>query len=159
MDITYHPIGTLHTPFTDLADMPIQSTGTGSAPGEAEILPEYADGLRDLDGFSHVVLLYHLHEARRVDLVVTPFLDPTPRGVFATRAPTRPNPIGMSVVPLLAVEGNRLQLDNLDVLDGTPLLDIKPFVPDFDQPVDVRLGWLEAARRRLDTTKSDARFR
>jgi tRNA (adenine37-N6)-methyltransferase len=158
MEITYRSIGTIHSPFTDLSNMPIQPSGDASAPAVAEILPEYADGLRDLAGFSHVILLYHLHEAHRVDLTVIPFLDSAPHGVFATRAPNRPNPIGLSVVRLLAVDGNRLRLGNVDVLDGTPLLDIKPYVPEFDQPVDVRVGWLEDARINVASARSDDRF-
>jgi tRNA-Thr(GGU) m(6)t(6)A37 methyltransferase TsaA len=158
MIVTYRPIGTIHSPFKDLKDMPIQPTGQASAPGTAEVLPEFAAGLKDLEGFSHAILLYHLHEVRRVDLSVTPFLGSEPHGVFATRAPTRPNPIGLSVVQLVRVEGNRLYLGNVDILDGTPLLDIKPYVPEFDQPADARVGWLEEARGKLRSTRSDDRF-
>jgi tRNA-Thr(GGU) m(6)t(6)A37 methyltransferase TsaA len=159
ISITYRPIGTIHSPFKDLKDMPIQPTAHASAPGIAEILPEFAEGLKDLEGFSHVILLYHLHEVRRVDLTVTPFLDSEVRGVFATRAPTRPNPIGLSIVELVSIEGNRLYLGNVDILDGTPLLDIKPYVPEFDQPAATRAGWLEEARGKVRTAKSDERFR
>jgi len=158
--ITYRPIGILHTPFNDLIDMPIQPTGRTSAPGTAEVFPEFAAGLKDLEGFSHVILLYHLHAVRRVDLTVTPFLDSEPHGLFATRAPSRPNPIGLSVVRLKRIEGNILHLDNLDILDGTPLLDIKPYVPDFDRPAGrVKSGWLGRARRRVRSTRSDDRFK
>ena len=157
--ITYHPIGVLHTPFHDLQGMPIQPSGEASAPGTAEIFPEFAAGLRDLDGFSHVILLYHLHAVRQVNLAPTPFLDTQPRGVFATRSPARPNPIGLSVVQLVRVEGNLLYLEALDMLDGTPLLDVKPYVPEFDVPAEkVRTGWLEKAGRRVRSTKSDRRF-
>jgi len=158
MRITYHSIGSIHSPFKDLKDMPIQPTGQASAPGIAEVLPEFASGLKDLEGFSHVILLYHLHAVRRVDLTVTPFLDSEVRGVFATRAPTRPNPIGLSIVELVRVEGNRLYLGNVDILDGTPLLDIKPYVPEFDQPEAARAGWLEARRGQVRSVKSDERF-
>ncbi len=158
MTVTYHPIGSIHSPFKDLKDMPIQPTGQASAPGIAEVFPEFAPGLKDLEGFSHVILLYHLNEVRRVDLMVTPFLGSERRGVFATRAPTRPNPIGLSVVELVRIEGNRLYLGNVDILDGTPLLDIKPYVPEFDQPVAARVGWLEAARGRVRSVNSDERF-
>jgi tRNA-Thr(GGU) m(6)t(6)A37 methyltransferase TsaA len=158
--IAYQPIGLLHTSFSDLKDMPIQPTGRTSAPGTAEIFPEFAEGLKDLEGFSHVILLYHLHAVRRVDLSVTPFLDSRPHGIFATRAPSRPNPIGLSVVRLARIDGNILHLENLDILDGTPLLDVKPYVPDFDQPEGkVRVGWLEAARGRVRSTRSDDRFK
>ncbi len=158
MEVTYHAIGVIRSPFTDVKQMPIQPTGEASAPGTVEVFPDFAEGLKDLEGFSHVILLYHLHEVRRTDLTVTPFLGSEPHGVFATRAPTRPNPIGLSVVKLDRIEGISLHLANLDILDGTPVLDIKPYVPEFDQPTDVRVGWLEAARGRIRSAKSDDRF-
>ena len=158
MEITYRPIGVIHSPFTDLKGMPIQPTGEASAPGSANVFPEFVEGLKDLEGFSHLILVYHLHQVRRTDLTVTPFLDSEPHGVFATRAPTRPNPIGLSIVKLLKIEGNILHFANLDILDGTPLLDIKPYVPDFDAPSEARIGWLEAARGRVKSAKSDDRF-
>lgn len=138
--------------------MPIQPTGEASAPGTIEIFPEYQEGLKDLDGFSHVILIYHFHWVSSSKLTVTPFLDSEPRGIFATRAPTRPNPIGMSVVELLKIEGNTLHVDHLDVLDGTPLLDIKPYVPEFDYPPQARIGWLEQAQGKARRMKSDDRF-
>jgi|GEM_PF-1490911 len=158
-DIAYRPIGVIHSPFDDPADMPIQPSGRASAPGTAVIRPELTPGLADLNGFSHVILLYHLHLASRVDLSVVPFLDARPRGIFATRAPTRPNPIGLSIVELRRIEGNTLHLDHVDVLDGTPLLDIKPYVPEFDRPAEARTGWLEEQRGRVGVVKSDDRFR
>ena len=159
MRITYRPIGVIHSPFTDLKDMPIQPTGEASAPGIAEVLPEYAEGLKDVEGFSHLILLYHLHHVRRQDLTVRPFLGSERRGVFATRAPTRPNPIGLSVVKLLRREGTKLHLAKVDVLDGTPLLDIKPYVPEFDESKDVRIGWLEDVIGNVRSAESDDRFR
>ncbi len=159
MEIIYRPIGIIHSPFTDLKEMPIQPTSESSAPGMAEIFPEFVEGLKDLEGFSHIIILYHLHQSSRVDLTVMPFLDMTKHGIFATRAPTRPNPIGLSVVRLLRMDGNRLELENIDILDGTPLLDIKPYVPDFDRPEEARIGWLEAARGRVKDAKSDNRFK
>lgn len=158
MDITYHPIGLLHTPFHDLRDMPIQPSGAASAPGTAEIYAEYAEGLQDLDGFSHVILLYHLHQVREAKLRVVPFLDSEPRGVFATRSPSRPNPIGLSIVRLLRVDGRMLHLGNLDILDGTPLLDLKPYVPGFDRPARARAGWLQAQQKNVIHRRSDDRF-
>ena len=158
MQITLEPIGTIHSPFTDLKDMPIQPVGVACRAGTAHILPGFVDGLKDLDGFSHLILLYHLHRAQRTDLRVKPFLDPEQKGVFATRAPTRPNHIGLSVVELVKVEGAVLHLARVDILDGTPLLDIKPFVPEFDQPSDVRTGWLAAARGSVRSKTSDDRF-
>jgi len=158
MDITYRPIGVIRSSFSDVKGMPIQPTGEGARPGTAELLPELAEGLADLEGFSHVVLLYHLHKAGQSALKVKPFLGEQTRGVFATRAPARPNPIGLSIVELLRIEGRRLHLANLDILDGTPLLDIKPYVPGFDHTQQVRSGWLEAAQRKVRTTRSDDRF-
>jgi len=158
MDIVYRPIGILHTPFRDLRDMPIQPTGTGSAPGTAEIDAEYAEGLKDLDGFSHVILIYHLHRAGPARLRVVPFLDSDARGIFATRAPSRPNPIGLSVVRLLRIEGRVLHLGNLDVLDETPLLDLKPYVPAFDRPPQACAGWLEQVQGNVAGMRSDDRF-
>lgn len=157
MDILYHPIGILHTPFHDLRDMPIQPTGAASAPGTAEIFAEHVEGLQDLGGFSHVILLYHLHQVRRTDLSVVPFLDCEPRGVFATRAPSRPNPIGLSVVLLARVDGCTLHLGNVDILDGTPLLDLKPYVPGFDRPARARAGWLEDVQGNVTGVASDDR--
>ena len=158
MDIILHPIGLIHSPFTDLADMPIQPSGDASAPGTLEIFPQFSAGLKDLEGFSHIILLYYLHKVSQIQLTVTPFLDSEPRGVFATRAPVRPNPIGLSVVPLQKIEGNTLFVAQLDVLDGTPLLDIKPYVPEFDKRAEVRIGWLEHARGKARFTRSDRRF-
>jgi tRNA (adenine37-N6)-methyltransferase len=159
MDIIYHPIGVIHSPFHDLKEMPIQPTSASSAAGWIEIDPQYAEGLKDVEGFSHIILLYHLHQVKSTKLTVTPFLDSEKRGVFATRAPSRPNPIGLSVVKLERVDGNRLEVGNIDILDGTPLLDIKPYVSDFDKPDVTRNGWLEAARGKVKDTKSDERFR
>lgn len=158
MEITFQPIGVIHTPFKDLAEMPIQPAGEASAPGTIEIYPDYAAGLKDLEGFSHLILLYFLHKVNRVQLMVVPFLDSEPHGVFATRAPVRPNPIGLSVVPLQKIEGNTLFVDQLDILDGTPLLDIKPYVPEFDEHVTFRIGWLEQVKGKARFIRSDRRF-
>jgi tRNA-Thr(GGU) m(6)t(6)A37 methyltransferase TsaA len=126
--------------------------------GTAVIQPEFTPGLQDLDGFSHIILLYHLHQVQAVSLTVTPFLDSQPRGVFATRAPRRPNPIGLSVVKLVRVDQNVLHLENVDILDGTPLLDIKPYVPEFDHQPEIHTGWLEKAKGQVQNKKSDNRF-
>jgi tRNA-Thr(GGU) m(6)t(6)A37 methyltransferase TsaA len=158
MKIEYHPIGVIHSPFDRIGGMPIQPSGSSSARGRVKVFPEYADGLRDLEGFSHVILLYHFHQVKDWEPIITPFLDSHPRGVFSTRAPKRPNPIGISVVKLLRIDGPELHIENIDILDGTPLLDIKPYVPEFDQyPVD-RIGWLEQAKGRVQKKKSDRRF-
>ncbi len=142
MEINMQPIGIIHTPFSEKRETPIQPTRS-SAKGMVEIFPEYVQGLQDLDGFSHIILLYVFHQSKGYSLLVTPFLDNQPRGLFATRYPARPNPIGLSVVHLLSVESARLEVDGIDVLDGTPLLDIKPYVPEFDIRQNVRAGWLE----------------
>jgi len=159
MEIKYRPIGTIHSPFKDIEGMPIQPAGAANVRGTVEVLPELAEGLRDLEGFSHIILLYHFHRVQEAKLVVIPFMDSQPRGIFATRAPKRPNPIGLSVVRLISIEGNVLHIENVDVLDGTPLLDIKPYVPEFDQPDVEAVGWLERAKGRARATRSDDRFR
>ena len=158
MEITYHAIGVIHTTFKDLAGMPIQPTSDASGPGTIEVYEPYLEGLKDVDGFSHLIVLYHLHAVQESALLITPFLDSAPRGIFATRAPTRPNPIGLSIVELKGVEGNILHVDQIDVLDGTPLLDLKPYVPEFDHRPDVRIGWLEHARGKVRGKSSDDRF-
>ena len=159
MKTSYRPIGTIHSPFSEVEDMPIQSTGASKILGFVEILPELAEGLKDLDGFSHIILLYHFHRVRESKLMVVPFLDSQPHGVFATRAPTRPNPIGLSVVRLLSIDRNILHIENVDVIDGTPVLDIKPYVPEFDHHPADRVGWLEQARDKVQSRRSDGRFR
>lgn len=158
MVIRYRPIGLIRSPFTDPSEMPIQPAGELSSPGVAELFPEFVEGLKDLDGFSHVILVYHLHQVSRSELIVTPFMDSEPRGVFATRAPTRPNPIGISIVELTGIKGSELHLADLDVLDGTPLLDIKPYVPEFDAPTGARIGWLEEVDEDVRTKETDDRF-
>jgi tRNA-Thr(GGU) m(6)t(6)A37 methyltransferase TsaA len=139
--------------------MPIQPTGAKGVAGRIEVLPEFVAGLQDLDGFSHVILLYHLHRAGAAALTVTPFLDTRERGVFATRAPTRPNPIGLSVLELDSVGGGIVHLRNVDILDGSPVLDIKPYVPAFDVWPAGRIGWLAETGGSAATERSDDRFR
>ena len=156
--IQFRPIGVIHTPFTSLKGIPIQPAGASSVRGDVDVFPEFAEGLKDLDGFSHIMLLYHFHQAAQPKLIVTPFLDSQPRGVFATRAPVRPNNIGLSVVRLVSVEGHTLHVENVDILDGTPLLDIKPYVPEFDHHPAERVGWLEQARGMVQNLKADDRF-
>jgi tRNA-Thr(GGU) m(6)t(6)A37 methyltransferase TsaA len=156
--MNFTPIGTIHSPFTKLKGMPIQPAGAEGVTGTVEVLDQYASGLKDLDGFSHVILLYHLHKAEGYALEVVPFMDTQPRGLFATRAPKRPNPIGLSVVELDAVEGAVLHIRNVDILDGTPLLDIKPYVPGFHPQGEVRTGWLEEAGKTVAKRRSDGRF-
>lgn len=157
-NIIYRSIGIIHTPFNDTVGVPIQPRAAKGIKGSIEVLPEYTEGLQDLDGFSHIILLYHLHLSRGFSLKVTPFLDDTLRGLFATRAPKRPNPIGLSVVKLIEIKRNVLYIEEIDVVDGTPLLDIKPYVPDFDRQETFRIGWLSGKTARADTKKADRRF-
>lgn len=158
MGILYQPIGVIHTPFSEPENMPIQAVAATGIRGQVEVLPQFAEGLRDLDGFSHIILLYHFHRSAQVHLTVTPFLDNQRRGLFATRAPSRPNAIGLSVVKLVAVDQNLLQVENVDMLDATPLLDIKPYVPQFDCWEVQRAGWLGDTGERVDDRKADSRF-
>jgi tRNA-Thr(GGU) m(6)t(6)A37 methyltransferase TsaA len=155
----FSPIGIIHTPFTDLENMPIQPAGAVGVKGTVEVFEDFQAGLKDLDGFSHIILVYCFHRSRSFDLHVVPFLDSEPRGLFATRAPKRPNPIGLSVVRLDKIEDGVLHIQNVDILDSTPLLDIKPEVPEFDAQADVRIGWLEKARKNVSIRKSDGRFK
>jgi len=156
--LAFVPIGVIRTPFTRPKGMPIQPSGAKDVRGRVEVLPAYHDGLKDLDGFSHIILLYHFHLSQGYSLTVVPFLDTRPRGLFATRAPRRPNPIGLSVVRLERVEGGVLHVRDVDVLDATPLLDIKPYVPKFDAPTGARSGWLEDAAHAAASRRSDDRF-
>jgi tRNA (adenine37-N6)-methyltransferase len=156
--ITFRPIGIIATPFEEPQGTPIQSLAARGEAGTVTLFPEYAEGLQDLDGFSHILLIYHFHLSKSFSLKVTPFLDEQQRGVFATRAPARPNPIGISLVRLESVQGNRLQVLDVDMLDHSPLLDIKPYVPQFDSVPDARIGWLENNLDKLAQAKADGRF-
>ncbi|HDJ37696.1 MAG TPA: tRNA (N6-threonylcarbamoyladenosine(37)-N6)-methyltransferase TrmO [Methanosarcinales archaeon] len=142
-NITHTPIGVIHSPFTDPADTPIQGVFADGARGEVEVFPEYADGLRDIDGFSHLIILYHFHLANGYSLISKPFMGDNEKGIFAIRHPNRPNPIGISIVRLDTVRGNVLEISDIDILDGTPLLDIKPFVHQFDHRADIQSGWVD----------------
>ena len=158
MQIQFTPIGIIHSPYATPSDMPIQPTGAVGIQGEVEVFEPFREGLADLEGFSHLFLLYHLHRSHGYKPRVVPFLDPQPRGLFATRAPARPNPIGLSVVRLEGILEGVLRISGVDVLDGTPLLDIKPYVPAFDAPNEVRCGWLEHAGSVVAGHRSDDRF-
>ncbi len=141
MEIAYRPIGVIHSGHTHPERTPIQPVFAAGFPGRVEVWPEFEEGLRDLEGFSHIYLLYHLHRAPPARLTVKPYLEDVEHGVFATRAPARPNPIGLSVVRLLRLEGCVLHVDGIDVLDETPLLDIKPYTARFDRIDGTRNGW------------------
>jgi len=142
--VVFEPIGWLATPHSLAERAPLQPVYAEGCPGQAQILPAFRQGLDKLAGFSHVILLYHLHQAAPPQLTVRPYLVDFPCGIFATRHPQRPNPIGFSLVRLARVEGCILHLLDMDMLDGTPLLDIKPFVPRFDRVEGARGGWTEA---------------
>jgi len=158
MKIEFEPIGVIHSPFKELEGMPIQPTGAVGTPGQVEVFPKYRAGLKDVEGFSHIILIYYFHKSTGYKLETTPFMDTVSRGLFSTRAPRRPNAIGLSVVKLDRVENGILHIMNVDVLDGTPLLDIKPYVPKFDSREDVRTGWLEKTKDNVSNKKSDDRF-
>jgi tRNA (adenine37-N6)-methyltransferase len=153
------PIGIIHTPFRQPENMPIQPVGAVGVKGTVEIFAEFRAGLKDLDGFSHIILLYLFHRGQGFSLEVVPFLDTQPRGLFATRAPRRPNPLGLSTVRLDGIDNGILLVRDVDILDGTPLLDIKPYVPEFDSHAEARTGWLEQARKSAADRKSDNRFK
>lgn len=157
-EISYRPIGLIHSPFQEAKGTPIQPTGAEGVAGNAEIFPEYSAGLKDLDGFSHIILLCHFHLAKGYSLSQKPFMDQQERGIFAIRGPSRPNPIGLSIVRLTGIKDNIIYLKDLDILDGTPILDIKPYVPEFDQRDSVQIGWLEHNIQRLPNTHDDGRF-
>ncbi len=156
--IAYRPIGIIHSPFTTPKGSPIQPSAASGIAGRVEIYPEFVAGLKDLADFSHIFLIYHFHLSQKFALKVKPFLDDQQRGLFATRAPSRPNPIGISVVRLMKIEGPNLYIQNVDIIDGTPLLDIKPYVPAFDvHPAD-KIGWIEDKTSRIKKTVDDGRF-
>ena len=157
-EIKYNPIGVIRTPHKEPSGIPIQAKAAEAIEGTVEIFTEYAEGLKDLSGFSHIVLIYHFHRSRKAALHQKPFLDDEERGVFEIRSPSRPNPIGLSVVRLFGIENNIITVRGLDILDGTPLIDIKPYVPEFDVFEVDRIGWLERHIERLRETRDDGRF-
>jgi tRNA-Thr(GGU) m(6)t(6)A37 methyltransferase TsaA len=157
--IVYRPVGVVHSPFKAPDGAPIQSVAARHVEGVIEVFPEYAKGLRDIEGFSHLILIYHFHLCNEPSLIVRPYLDDETHGVFATRAPARPNPIGTSVVRLVRVDGRRLHVTGVDILDGTPVLDIKPYVPQFDALETEGIGWLKDRIHMVNETKDDGRFR
>ncbi len=152
------PIGIIHSPYTSLEDMPIQPRGAQGVEGTVILDSRYREGLDDLEGFSHIYLLYRFHMAARTSLKVVPFMDVTPRGVFSTRSPLRPNHIGISIVNLVRVEENVLHVKNIDILDNTPLLDIKPYITAFDSVTASRSGWMKGSEKDVTEKRSDGRF-
>jgi tRNA-Thr(GGU) m(6)t(6)A37 methyltransferase TsaA len=157
--VKFEPVGVVHSEFAEPAGVPIQPYAARGVPGTVEVFPEYGGGLADLDGFSHIILLLHYHLARPYKLKVKPFMDDAERGLFATRAPSRPNPIGLSVVRLEKIEGATLHILDVDIVDGTPVLDIKPYVPQMGAAGgEVRIGWLEERIGALGEMTADERF-
>ncbi len=159
MKIEFKSIGTIHSNFKNKAGMPIQSIGAKGIKGFIRIKKKYIKGLKDLDGFSHIYLIYYFHKSNGFELHVTPFLDNKPHGVFATRVPKRPNSVGISVVKLLSIKNNILEIENVDIIDGTPLLDIKPYISEFDIHSVEKNGWTNQKTGNLIKTKSDDRFK
>jgi len=157
-EIRYRPIGIIHSPFKEVTRMPIQPSGALGIKGTVELFREYSAGLKDIDGFSHIILIYHFHLSKGYTLETRPFMEEETHGIFSMRAPARPNPIGISVVRLIRVEDNILHIEDVDVVDGTPLLDIKPYVPDFDWHEAERIGWLSTKSQHARKHKSDNRF-
>lgn len=157
-DIIFWPIGTVNSPFKEPPGTPIQPGADPDTRGTVEIFPEYREGLQDLEGFSHLILVYYFHLSQKFSLKVKPFLDDRQRGLFATRAPARPNPIGLSVVRLEKIDGTRLHIREVDIVDGTPLLDLKPYVPRFDSRAEATSGWMAQNLGRLERVRDDGRF-
>jgi len=157
-EITCRQIGVIHSPFKDPQGTPIQPEGAKDIDGRVEVLPEFAEGLKDIEGFSHIILIYHFHLSRESSLQEKPYMDEVEHGVFSMRGPSRPNPIGISVVRLVEKEGNTLHVKDVDIVDGTPLLDIKPYVPEFDVREVDKIGWLEKNLHKLRTSRDDGRF-
>jgi tRNA-Thr(GGU) m(6)t(6)A37 methyltransferase TsaA len=158
-EIKYRPIGMVHSPFKEPKGTPIQPASARGVQGSIEIFPQYAEGLKDLEGFSHIILIFHFHLSKEAALLQKPYMDTETHGVFAIRSPSRPNPIGISVVRLIGIDGNTLHIQDVDIIDGTPLLDIKPYVPEFDARQEIRIGWLEKKVHKLPASKDDGRFK
>lgn len=153
-----NPIGIINTEYQSLKQMPIQPKGAENTISEIIINKEYAAGLANLDGFSHIYLIYEFHQSCGFQLSVLPFMDNTEHGIFATRAPRRPNPIGLSIVRILSINKNIIKVSGADVLNGTPLLDIKPYIEQFDKVEQARSGWMTASNKEVEIAQSDDRF-
>lgn len=161
MEINLKQIATIKSPFCKLENMPIQPKGAKDVFAEIEFKKEFQEGLKDLDGFSHVYLIYYFHKVANHKLSVVPFNDltNTPRGVFSTRTPMHPNSIGLSVVELVGVKDNIVTIKGVDILDGTPLLDIKPYIENFDKvESETKSGWMKSSEEAVSQKRSDSRF-
>ncbi|MBF0378180.1 MAG: tRNA (N6-threonylcarbamoyladenosine(37)-N6)-methyltransferase TrmO [Desulfamplus sp.] len=152
-------IGIIHSPFKSIEDMPIQPKGAVGIEGTLHINEDYIEGLKDLDGFSHIYIIYLFHKANKTSLTVVPFMDTSERGVFATRSPLRPNHIGLSIVELIKIEESIITIRGVDVLDQTPLLDIKPYIANFDSVTQSSSGWMRANVDEISKKRSDDRFK
>jgi len=157
-NIQFPIIGYIHSPFKELGNIPVQPVYGKGIEGMVEILDEYTSGLKDLEGFNYIYLIFFLHKVKHTKLQVIPFWDNQIRGIFSTRAPSRPSHIGLSLVELLKIESNRLYIRDIDILDGTPLLDIKPFIPRIDTRENATSGWLKATDEEISRKLSDNRF-
>lgn len=157
--ISFNGIGIIHSPHREPKGAPIQPTGAAEFKGRVEVFPEFQEGLVDLDGFERIILIYHFNLSNGFELMAKPFLDDQKRGLFSTRAPKRPNPLGLSIVRLLGVENNILHIQDVDIVDKTPLIDIKPYVPQFDSFPDSRAGWIDAAHLSAKSVRADDRFK
>jgi tRNA-Thr(GGU) m(6)t(6)A37 methyltransferase TsaA len=157
--ITYKPIGIIYSPFKSIEGVPVQPAGANGIKGKVKIFKKYLNGLMNLDGFSHIILVYHFHLSDGYSLKVIPFLKDKEQGVFATRAPKRPNQIGISVVKVEKIKENIIDISNVDIVDGTPLLDIKPYAGFFDNVKNERNGWLSEGIKDINKIKSDIRFK
>ncbi len=158
MSIIFEPIGIIYTPFNSKEGMPIQANGALGIKGQIIMKDEFIPGLKDLEGFSHIILIYQFHKSEGFELQTIPFMDDEKRGVFATRAPKRPNSIGISVVRLLRIKKKIIHIENVDILNETPLIDIKPYISDFDIHETEKNGWIENKTKQLNKIKSDNRF-
>lgn len=158
MNFDFQTIGTIRSQYKQLADMPIQAKGSRDSSARVVIVPEFQDGLKDLEGFSHIYIIYPFHQSKGYELMVTPFLDNQPHGVFATRAPRRPNSIGLSIAKICAIQTNIIHLAGIDILDGTPVWDIKPYIERFDRVDSSRSGWMNSSEIEVKNKRSDTRF-
>ncbi len=156
--VVFQPIGVILTPFTGPEGTPISSIAGCGVKGTVEIFPEFAEGLKDIDGFSHLVLIYYMDRVNKQGLTGIPFMDDKPHGVFAMRSPLRPNHIGISIVRLITVRENILDIEDLDILNNTPLLDIKPYIPEMDSRTECRTGWYVGNIHKMKTTRDDGRY-
>ncbi len=158
MEIKYKAIGFVHSSHKKAKGTPIQTGAAEDVEGEVRVLPEFKEGLKDLNGFSHIILLYHCHKAGEYKLLRKPFMDDKEHGIFSIRAPSRPNTIGLSVVRLLDIKDNIIKVKDVDILDGTPVLDIKPYVKEFDVKEVTKQGWLDQNVHKMEHKKDDGRF-